>query len=81
MLTLGRSARALGPDGGKVMCNRIFGGIGVVWGGAMLVSAFLRAGPEGSGAYGAGQSAALVFAVLLVAVGGYYLLKGSGKRS
>lgn len=63
------------------MRNRIFGAIGVVWGGAMLVSAFLRSGPGGSGAYGAGQGAGLVFAVLLVAVGGYYLLKGSGKAS
>ena len=62
------------------MRNRIFGVIGVVWGGAMLVSAFLRAAPEASGAYGAGQTAALVFAVLLVAVGGYYLVRGSGKK-
>ena len=62
------------------MRNRIFGGIGVVWGGAMLVSALLRAGPEGSGAYGAGQVAGLVFALLLVVVGGYYLLKGSSKK-
>lgn len=62
------------------MRNRILGGIGVVWGGAMLVSASLRAAPERSGAYGAGQTAALVFAVLLVVVGGYYLLKGSGKK-
>jgi hypothetical protein len=53
------------------MRSRILGGIGVVWGGAA---------PERSGAYGAGQTAALVFAVLLVAVGGYYLLKGSGKK-
>jgi hypothetical protein len=28
----------------------------------------------------AGQTVALVFAVLLVVVGGYYLLKGSGKK-
>jgi hypothetical protein len=61
------------------MRNRIFGGIGVIWGGLMLVSAFLRGGPRGSGAYAAGQNAALVFAVLLVIVGGYYLLKGVQK--
>ena len=61
------------------MRNRIAGGIAVVWGGGMLVSAFLRGGP-GSGAYGAGQPAALVIAVLLVVVGVYYLLKGSGKK-
>ena len=63
------------------MRNRILGAIGVIWGGAMLVSALLRARPEGSGAYGAGQGAGLVFAVLLVVVGGFYLLKGSGKTS
>jgi hypothetical protein len=62
------------------MRNRIFGGIGVVWGGLMLVSALLRGGPQGSGSYAAGQNAALVFAVLLVLVGGYYLTKRSGKK-
>jgi hypothetical protein len=57
------------------MRNRIFGAIGVVWGGLMLVSAFLRGGPQGSGAYAAGQTAGLVFAVLLVLVGAYYLIR------
>jgi hypothetical protein len=61
------------------MRNRIFGAIGVIWGGLMLVSAFLRGGPQGSGAYAAGQTAALVFAVLLVIVGGYTLLKSGQK--
>jgi hypothetical protein len=61
------------------MRNRIFGGIGVVCGGLMLVSAFLRGGPQGSGAYASGQTAALVFAVLLVLVGGYYLRRGGHK--
>ncbi len=61
------------------MRNRISGAIGVVWGGLMLVSAFLRGGPQGSGAYATGQTAALAFAVLLVLVGGYYLTKGRGK--
>ena len=58
------------------MRNRIFGAIGVAWGGLMLASAFLSGGPHGTGAYAAGQTAAMVFAVLLVLVGGYYLLKG-----
>jgi hypothetical protein len=62
------------------MRNRIFGAIGVIWGGLMLVSAFLRGGPQGSGAYATGQNAALVFAVFLVLVGGYYLAKGGGKK-
>ncbi len=45
----------------------------------MLVSGYLRGGPQGSGAYAADQTGALVFAVLLVIVGGYYLLKGGQK--
>jgi hypothetical protein len=61
------------------MRNRILGAIGVIWGGLMLVSALLRGGPQGSGAYAAGQTAGLVFAVLLVLVGSYYLIKG-GRR-
>jgi hypothetical protein len=61
------------------MRNRIFGAIGVIWGGLMLVGAFFRGGPQGSGSYAAGQTAALVFAVLLVVVGGYYLVKGGQK--
>jgi hypothetical protein len=36
------------------MRNRIFGGIGVVWGGAVVVFALLRGGPQGEGAYAAG---------------------------
>ena len=61
------------------MRNRIVGAIGVLWGGGMLVSAFLRGGPAGSGAYAAGQTGALAFACLLVLVGAYYLFKGSKK--
>jgi hypothetical protein len=61
------------------MKNRIFGAIGVVWGALILVNAFLRGGPQGSGAYSAGQTGALVFAVLLVIVGGYTLLKSGQK--
>jgi len=61
------------------MRNRIFGAIGVVWGALILVNSFFRGGPQGSGAYVAGQTGALVFAVLLVIVGGYYLLKGGQK--
>jgi hypothetical protein len=61
------------------MRNRIFGAIGLIWGGLMLVSAFLRGGPQGTGSYAVGQTAALVFAVLLVLVGGYYLTKRGEK--
>lgn len=62
------------------MRNRIFGAIGIVWGGLILLSTFFRRGPQGSGSYAAGQNAALGFAVLLVLVGGYYVAKGGGRK-
>ena len=61
------------------MPNRIFGAIGVLWGGAILIRAYLGGGPVGSGAYRSGQVAALVFAALLALAGGYYLIKGDGR--
>lgn len=59
------------------MRNRICGAIGVLWGGAILLKSYLSGGPVGSGAFLAGQIAALLFAALLVVVGAYYLMKGS----
>lgn len=59
------------------MRNRILGAIGVLWGGGLLVRAYLGGGPVGSGPFRNGQIAALAFAVLLVLVGGYYLIKGN----
>ena len=65
------------PSDGGILRNRIFGGIGVLWGGALLVS---KAMPghriSGSGAYASGQMAGLVLAILLFGVGLYYLIKG-----
>lgn len=63
------------------MRNKIFGGIGVLWGSAILVSGFLRGGPEASGAYAAGHFSGLVFGLGLLLVGGDYLLKGKPKRA
>jgi hypothetical protein len=54
------------------MRNRILGAIGVIWG-------FMTGGPQGAGAYKAGQTGALVFGVLLMLVGGYTLVKGGRK--
>jgi hypothetical protein len=62
------------------MRNRIFGAIGLIWGSLILVTAFLRGGPQGSGSYAAGQTGALVFAVLLVVVGGYYFVKRGERK-
>lgn len=57
------------------MRNKIFGTLGVIWGGAILVSAFMRGGPDGSGAYAAGQTGGIVFGAVLLIAGAYYFLK------
>lgn len=59
------------------MRNRILGAIGMVWGGAILLSRFFRDQPSAAagGAYAAGQSTALVFGAILLAVGAYYFFK------
>ena len=61
------------------MRNRIFGGIGVLWGGA-LVLRWLTSGTSASGssAYQAGQSGAVVFGGLMLLTGLYYLLRKPG---
>jgi len=65
---------------GGILRNRIFGAIGVLWGGALLVSKVISGHwISGSGAYASGQVAGLVFAVLLFGVGLYYLIKGGSK--
>ena len=58
------------------MRNRIFGGIGVVWGAGVLIYSLLKGGPEGGGAYAAGQIGGMIFGGLLFVVGLYYLIKG-----
>ncbi len=63
------------------MRNRIFGAIGVIWGGMVLVRAFREGASHGSGAYAAGHTAGVIFAGLLFLVGGYYLLTGGAKKS
>jgi len=60
------------------MKNRIYGGIGVLLGGAILISGLISGGGSGQGAYGAGRTTGLVFGGLLLIVGLYYLVKGGG---
>ena len=61
------------------MRNRILGAIGVLWGGFVLMGRLTVDHPvDGAGAYAAGQTAALIFAVLLLVVGLFYLIKGGG---
>lgn len=75
----GPSTSPLGRKRRSPVRNRIFGAIGVLWGGAMLTRAYFGGGPEGTGAYRNGQITAVVFAALLVLIGGYYLIKGNGR--
>ncbi len=58
------------------MRNAIFGGIGVLWGLAILLYGFLGGGPSSGGAYGAGQMVGMVFGVLLLGAGLFYLVRG-----
>jgi len=57
------------------MRNKIFGGIGVLWGGAIIVR-WLTSGSEGgNSAYQAGQDGAVILGLLLLVAGVYYLVK------
>ena len=56
---------------------KLLGWIGIVWGGAIIVSKLVasNAEPAKSGAYAAGQTAGLVLGVLLLVVGAYYAFR------
>ena len=65
------------------MRELISGLVGTLWGGAVLVSWFVRGDETGSGgssAYGTGRYMALVFGGLLLAGGIYYLQKSIRAR-
>jgi uncharacterized membrane protein HdeD (DUF308 family) len=50
----------------------ILGVIGVIWGAAILIAHFAGVGPSGgSGAYGAGQNAAVVFGAVFLLAGAF----------
>lgn len=63
------------------MRNLIFGGIGLFWGGSMLLGTFLQLisgkfNLGANGAYAAGQMFGVVFSVLMFSAGLYYFVKG-----
>ena len=60
------------------MRNRVFGAIGVVWGGGIVIYTLVRGLPQGQGAYAVGQTCGVVLGALLLVVGLYYLVKGGG---
>ena len=61
------------------MRNKILGTIGVVWGGAVLISAIVQGGPHGSGAYATGQMIGFAIGALMLVAGGYTLVNSFKK--
>lgn len=62
--------------------QRILGAIGVLLGGAILVTRLFRGRlVEGSGAYARGQLIGLGLATLLLGTGLYYLFKGGSNQT
>ena len=59
----------------KFTRNRIFGIIGTVWGGAVVISALFRVLSDNA-AYAAGQIGGFILGALLFCVGLYYAIKG-----
>jgi hypothetical protein len=56
------------------MRNKIFGTIGIIWGGGIVLSWLFSPGSSGgSEAYQAGQSGAVIFGVIMLALGIYYV--------
>jgi LPXTG-motif cell wall-anchored protein len=56
--------------------NKIFGGIGVIWGSLILYSGLTSPASEaGSAAYKSGQSGAMVFGAVLLGLGLFYFFK------
>lgn len=62
------------------MKHRILSAIGVILGGAIVLSNLMNGSPEGSGTYTQGQVGGLIFGIVLFGAGLYYLIKG-GKQS
>lgn len=57
------------------MRNKISGAIGIIWGGAIVFKGITSGAPAGSSAYQGGQTAALLFGVVLLCAGFYYFFK------
>ena len=64
------------------MRNKIFGGIGILWGGAIVIRWFITDTPASGGGsaaynagYAAGHFAALLFGVAMFLAGLYYFFK------
>ena len=62
------------------MRNKIFGGIGILWGGGLVFRWLFSSSPStGSSAYQSGQSGAVVFGLIMLLAGLYYFFKKSSE--
>jgi hypothetical protein len=60
------------------MRNKIFGGIGILWGGAIVLRWLVSdTSAAGNAAYQSGQSGAVLFGAIMLAAGLYYFFKES----
>ena len=57
------------------MRNKIFGGIGIVWGGGILAMRLFGEPSGGSEAYQSGQTGAAIFGLIMLVLGFYYYFK------
>lgn len=57
------------------MRNKIFGGIGVVWGGLIVANGLLSGRAAGSAAYETGQTTGLIIGAIMLLAGLYYIFK------
>ncbi len=57
------------------MRNRIFGAIGILWGGAIVVNWLLSSPAPASQAYQVGQFGGVLFGALVFLAGLYYIFK------
>jgi hypothetical protein len=55
------------------MRDKIFGTIGLVWGGAIVLSTLVRGLPSPDTSYSAGQFGAFLFGLMLLGVGAWTL--------
>ncbi len=62
------------------MRNTILGAILAIWGAAILIIKITGGDANHGGSYGTGQTAALVFAVILIVAGVRAILGGQYKR-
>lgn len=57
------------------MRNKILGTIGILWGGAIVISFVARGAPVGGGPYAAGALTGVLFGVVMFVAGVYYVRK------